>query len=139
MLEGMTAPVGRRSRLYAGLGGAVLGLGAVTYVGVVDPHRPGAIFPFCPFKVLTGWDCPGCGGLRMTHDVLHGDLAAAAMDNVFVLVGLPVLVLWAVLRRNRGQQVFSTAVLVTIGIAAVVWTVVRNLPGFPLVPTMLSS
>jgi hypothetical protein len=29
--------------------------------------------------------------------------------------------------------------VVVIGIAAVTWTVVRNLPGFPLVPTVLSG
>ena len=39
-----------------------------------DPHRPGFAFPACPFKLLTGWNCPACGGLRMTHDLLHGDL-----------------------------------------------------------------
>lgn len=139
MLGGMTETVGRRPRLYDWLAGAVLGLGALTYIGAVDPHRPGAVFPFCPFKFLTGWNCPACGGLRMTHDVLHGNLAAAAVDNVFVLVGLPVLLLWALMRRSRGQQVFTTPVLVTVGTAAVVWTVVRNLPGFPLVPMMLSS
>jgi len=135
----MTETVGKRPRRYAGLVGAVVGLGALTYIGAVDPHRPEAVFSFCPFKFITGWNCPACGGLRMTHDVLHGDLAAAAVDNVFVLIGLPVLALWALTRRSRGQQVFTTPVLVTVGIAAVLWTVVRNLPGFPLVPTMLSS
>ncbi len=28
---------------------------------------------------------PACGGLRMVHDVLHGDLAAAINDNVVLL------------------------------------------------------
>lgn len=133
----MTNRVDRR--LYVGLGSAALGAAALAYVGTVDPHRPGAIFPFCPFKLLTGWNCPACGGLRMTHDVLHGDLSAAVMDNVFVLAGLPMLAAWALWRLGRGRTVFTTPVLVTIGVAAIVWTVVRNLPGFPLVPTMLGS
>jgi hypothetical protein len=29
--------------------------------------------------------------------------------------------------------------MVTIAVAAIAWTVVRNLPGFPLVPTLLEG
>jgi hypothetical protein len=60
-----------RGRLYGALGtGAVL-VGSLAYVGLGDPHSRDFVFPVCPFKALTGWNCPGCGGLRMTHDVLH--------------------------------------------------------------------
>lgn len=126
-----------RARLYSGFGAGALALGAVAYVGLVDPHRPGSLFPPCPFKALTGWNCPACGGLRMTHDLLHGDLAAAVVDNVFLLGGLPLLALWAVWRRRRGQRVFGPVVVVLIVTAVIAWTVARNLPGFPLVPTLL--
>ena len=34
----------------------------------------------------------------MTHDLLHGDLSAAVVDNVFVLIGLPLLIAWLVVR-----------------------------------------
>ena len=124
---------------WVGLGSALAGAGVLTYVGLVDPHRPGSVFPPCMFKMLTGWNCPGCGGLRMTYDLLHGDLAAAVVDNVFVLVGLPLLLLWVVGRRRSGRQPFTPAVLWIIGVAVVGWTVVRNLPGFPLVPTLAVS
>lgn len=115
----------------------MLAAGALTYVGLVDPHQPGSWFPPCPFRLLTGLYCPGCGGLRMTHDLLHGDFAAAAVDNVFILVGLPLLLLWALWRRRSGKPAFTPTVLVVIGVAVVAWTVVRNLPGFPLIPTVL--
>ena len=128
-----------RTRLYSGLGAGVLALGALGYVGMVDPHRPGALFPACPFKLLTGWNCPACGGLRMTHDLLHGDLPAAVVDNVFLLVGLPALALWWLWRSRRGQRAFTPAAVAVISVAALVWTVVRNLPGFPLVPTLFGS
>lgn len=120
-------------------GAAAVGVAALVYLGAVDPHRPGAVFAFCPFKLLTGWNCPACGGLRMTHDVLHGNLPAAAMDNVFLLVGLPLLAAWTVWRLRRGRPVVTTPMLVVVVLAALGWTVVRNLPGFPLVPTMLGS
>lgn len=126
-----------RTRIYSGLGAGALGLG-VLYVGVVDPHRPGTLFPLCPFKLLTGWNCPACGGLRMTHDLLHGDLSAAVVDNVFLLVGLPLLGAWWLWRRRLRRPAFPPAAIAVVAVAAVVWTVVRNLPGFPLVPTLLS-
>lgn len=121
------------------LGGTALGVVALTYVGLADPHRPGSLFPPCPFRLLTGWYCPGCGGLRMTHDILNADMPAAVTDNVFLLVGLPLLAAWWLWKRSRRQPAFSVPVVIVIAVAAVAWTVVRNIPGFPLVPTMLGS
>ena len=141
MLVTMTVQVdsGRRVQLYTGLASGLAAAAALTYVGLVDPHRPGSLFPPCMFKAVTGWNCPGCGGLRMTHDLLHGDLPAAVVDNVFVLVGLPLLALWSLWRVRRGRPVFTPAVLAVVAVGSVVWTIVRNLPGFPLVPTMVGS
>jgi hypothetical protein len=130
---------GTRTRRYTGLASGALAIGALTYVGLVDPHRPGALFPACPFKLLTGWNCPACGGLRMTHDLLHGEVSAAVVDNVFLLIGLPLLAIWAVWRRRRGQRAFTPVVIVVIAIAMLGWTVLRNLPGFPLVPTVFNT
>jgi uncharacterized protein DUF2752 len=128
-----------RHRLHAAAGTGVLLAGALGYVGLVDPHNPNSVYPQCPFKWLTGWNCPFCGGLRMTHDLLHGDLAASINDNVFLLVGIPVLAGWALLRWRRGQSSLPIPAVLTIVVAAAVWTVLRNLPGFPLVPTILSG
>jgi hypothetical protein len=140
MLESVTERAeSARVRLYAGLGSGLAAAAALTYVGLVDPHRSGSLFPPCMFKALTGWNCPGCGGLRMTYDLLHGDLSAAAVDNVFFLVGLPLLALWTLWRVRRGQRAFTPVVLTVVAVLAVVWTIVRNLPGFPLVPTMIGS
>ena len=75
----------------------------------------------------------------MTHDVLHGDLAAAITDNVFLLVGIPLLAGWIVLRHRRGESLLPTPAAATVVITMLAWTVVRNLPGFPLVPTLLTN
>ena len=140
MLESVTKPAETtRVRLYAGMGSGLAAAAALAYVGLVDPHRPGSLFPPCMFKAVTGWNCSGCGGLRMTHALLHGDLSAAAVDNVFLLVGLPLLALWSLWRVRSGRRAFTPAALVVIGVLAVLWTIVRNLPGFPLVPTMIGS
>lgn len=126
------------ARLYAGLGSGAVAVGGLGYIGLVDPHQPGSLYPGCPFKMLTGLNCPACGGLRMTHDLLHGDLAAAVADNVFLLVGLPMLALWWVWRRRIERPAFTPAAGVAVAVAALAWTVLRNLPGFPFVPTVFA-
>jgi uncharacterized protein DUF2752 len=133
-------PAGRwyRPHLYAALGSGALLAGALGYIGLVDPHNPDSVFPVCPFRLLTGWNCPACGALRMAHDVLHGGLAAAINDNVLVLVGIPVLAGWILLRRRRGKSLLTMPAAATVVITMLAWTVVRNLPGFPLVPTLLT-
>jgi Protein of unknown function (DUF2752) len=128
-----------RDRVYTAAGtGAVLA-GALGYVGLVDPHNTNSAYPLCPFKWLTGWNCPFCGGLRMTHDLLHGDLSASINDNVFLLLGIPLLAAWILLRRRRGRSALPVPAVVTIAVAAIAWTVLRNLPGFPLIPTVFGG
>lgn len=81
----------RSGPLWGGLAGAV----ALVVVAARDPHVPGA-YGTCPFLAATGLPCAGCGGLRATHDLLHGDVAAALAQNALA-VGLVVLaaVVWA--------------------------------------------
>lgn len=50
-------------------------------------------FPRCFFHVWTGLDCPGCGGLRAMHQLLHGHLLAAFQFNPLLISLLP-LCLW---------------------------------------------
>ena len=69
----------------------------------------------------------------------RADLGAAVVDNVFLLVGLPLLAAWLAVRWRRGQQLMTMPAIVVIAIAVIAWTVVRNLPGFPLVPTLLEG
>lgn len=109
------------------------GVAALTgYLHQVDPNEPGH-YPGCPFLTLSGWYCPGCGGLRAVHHLSHGELDLALGMNPVVVLLLPVaLVLWVgwVVRAARGlpEWVPSTrAVLVMTGFVVVFW-VVRNLP-----------
>ena len=59
-------------------------------------HYP--FYPRCLFHTLTGWQCPGCGGLRATHSLLHGDVAAAFRLNPLFVLLLPVAVFAAIAR-----------------------------------------
>ncbi|MEU0336803.1 DUF2752 domain-containing protein [Streptomyces sp. NPDC006193] len=107
--------------------------GALAYVGAVDPGEPGH-YPVCPLYRLTGLYCPGCGGLRSAHALVHGDLAAALRDNApAVAAFLACAVLWTVqvVGAVRGRPVrlgLGPAHLRGLGALLLVFTVVRNLP-----------
>jgi hypothetical protein len=75
----------------------------------------------------------------MTHDLLHGDFSAAVTDNVFLLVGLPLLAVWVLVRWRQGRPIMPIPAIVILAVAVVAWTVVRNWPGFPLVPTLIDG
>ncbi|MBT2673238.1 DUF2752 domain-containing protein, partial [Streptomyces sp. ISL-14] len=82
----------------------------------------------------TGIYCPGCGGLRSAHAVVHGDFAAALQDNALAVVGYALFaVVWTVwvVRAVRGRPislVLSPVQLRAVGALLLVFTVVRNLP-----------
>ncbi|MDP9183746.1 MAG: DUF2752 domain-containing protein [Actinomycetota bacterium] len=108
------------------------GAGGAAYLWGTDPHEPGHLLPFCPFRRVTGLQCPACGATRITYDLLHGDLARAWQDNALLLLVAPLALVWLVrslvdgLRGHRyafhPPAWFTPVVLTT----AVGWAVVRN-------------
>ncbi|WP_046471672.1 DUF2752 domain-containing protein [Allosalinactinospora lopnorensis] len=68
------------------LGGA--GVAGATLLHFVDPNEEGN-YPLCPWLMLTGTYCPGCGTMRAVHALTHLDIAGAAQMNVFLLAALP--------------------------------------------------
>lgn len=100
-----------------------------------DPHVHGS-WGLCPFKALTGWDCPACGGLRAVNDLGHGQVVEAWHSNALFVSLLPVIgVAWLLVlgRAWTGSAQRLPAPLVryaTIALAAValVFAVYRNTP-----------
>lgn len=45
----------------------------------------------CSFYKITGLQCPGCGGQRALHYLLHGKLLEALHHNILLVIGLPFL------------------------------------------------
>lgn len=84
----------RRRRLRAPVlvVGGILGAGLLL-LHLRDPHMSGS-WGFCPWVLLTGTYCPGCGGLRAVNDLAHGDVAAAASSNLLLVASLPLLAGW---------------------------------------------
>jgi hypothetical protein len=69
---------------------ALTGLGAACLVVFLFNPEQYHFYPQCLFHQVTGWECPGCGGLRATYQLLHGNLAAAWGFNPLVVLMAPV-------------------------------------------------
>ena len=118
---------------------AMLAVAAVVVAGVViystfDPTAS-RWFPRCPFLMLTGLKCPGCGTQRAIHALLHGDVLSALHFNALLPVSIPLLLLYgyAELVRTRKPRFYNrvnsvTAILAVL-IVVIVWWIVRNIFG----------
>lgn len=119
------------------------GLAAIVgtfYLRAVDPNVPGH-YPGCPSQLLLGIDCPGCGGMRGTYDLLHGDLVGMADDNILLVVAIPLAIVafavwgfrsWTgrkppvdVVRQSRNARLWIWVLVV-----ALLFGVVRNFVPF---------
>lgn len=63
--------------------------GALALACVLSPAAATSGPVVCPFRLLTGLPCPGCGMTRAWVFLAHGDVGAAASANPFVLVTMP--------------------------------------------------
>ncbi len=95
--------------------------------------------PLCTFYASTGLYCPGCGGVRATHELLHGHVLRALHDNAFWIACLPIFAYAAlselsISRRGRplpGNPSRQTKFFVALAIVGLLFCVLRNLPWYP--------
>lgn len=99
-----------------------------------DP-RQHPFYPRCFFHLATGLDCPGCGGLRATHQLLHGNVRAAFGLNplltcVAPLVPIGFVVWWLNRRRNIPllEKLNGMPLVWCLAGIVVAFGVLRNLP-----------
>lgn len=111
-----------------------LALAALIVLFVYDPSRSSFI-PRCPFRLLTGYECPGCGLQRAIHALLHGRWPEAWRYNRFLIYALPwlgsVIVTEWFLRGER-QAYWRRIVEGKVAIFAylilfLAWGIIRNI------------
>ena len=117
--------------------GAISALAGAVVLAVLYYFPPGqyAFYPRCGLYMLTGLQCPGCGGLRAAHCLLHGDLSAAFHYNpllVLITPGVIVLAGWVTLQKLNGNPLPRWAkrplwLWLLLGVG-VVFSILRNLP-----------
>jgi hypothetical protein len=126
----------RRRRLLTAAAAAVAAVLAVVLYAF--PPAEHSFYPRCLFHDLTGLHCPGCGGTRCAHALLHGDPAQAAAYNLLAVLGLPYLALlaanglWYGVTGRRAFRVWAPAWWPrAVAVAVVLFWVARNLPWTP--------
>lgn len=121
----------RRKRLIAAIVLAITAIIIVTFYALIEPDS--GLMPRCPFKMATGWDCPGCGSQRMIHALLHGDISQAWALNPFLFFAAPILllILLSELLRSRFPRfhrlMTSTPLIASLLTASFLWTIIRNI------------
>jgi hypothetical protein len=106
---------------------AMLGVCAALFVFNPAEH---AFYPRCFFHQVTGLHCPGCGGLRAVHQLLHGHWLLALRLNGLAVLALPMFA-WFISREIAGRHGGIRGWWIWSCVATlVVFTVLRNLPAF---------
>ncbi|WP_084655353.1 DUF2752 domain-containing protein [Nocardia altamirensis] len=123
-LRGMGIPL-----LVAGVG---IGVGVLLHLR--DPHVEGS-YGICPVYALTGWWCPGCGGMRAINNLTNGNLLDSVQSNVLAVPLVLAFVLWVgdwTLRAWRGERMrlpsINAVTMWTFFALLAVYTVLRNTP-----------
>ena len=73
---------------------------------LVDPSQTN--FPLqCPWRLLTGTQCPACGLQRALHSLFHGDLSEALSFNYFFIFSIPYALLAIISTWYNYNHVFD--------------------------------
>jgi hypothetical protein len=104
------------------------------------PPEQNRFAPPCLFHQMTGLHCPGCGGTRAMHALLHGRVGEAAGKNVLLIAALPFIAAWGAhgtWRWVRGEPPSGSGVLArprvvtAVVVAIFAFAILRNLPWLP--------
>jgi hypothetical protein len=92
--------------------------------------------PKCYFHELTGLYCPGCGGQRSIHSMLHGEILTAMSYNLLFVVLLPLIIYFIIVfllgkKYKPSSFIYNARFSLVIAIVVVSFWILRNIPVFP--------
>jgi len=91
--------------------------------------------PKCPFKLITGLSCPGCGIQRAIHALMHGEIKEAIHYNYYLLYSGPYaasfLLVWLMpenVLRDKVKSIIENKYVVNFYLFTfLLWLVIRNI------------
>ena len=119
-----------------------MGLGAIAiFLFFFNPASPSnQFFPKCPFRLLTGWQCPGCGSTRACYQLIHLHPLAAFKLNPLMVMTLPFIVYGflgftkSAITGGPQRRIFIPPIYLWAWLVLLVFFwVFRNTPWYPFV------
>jgi uncharacterized protein DUF2752 len=108
--------------------GAAVFMALCALSATISPEQPGH-YPACPFRVITGYACPGCGSLRTLHDLVYAHFSTAVTHNAMLIMMLPfAAAAWIHTVTGRTSTVAPRWLGCAVMAVLALWTVMRNLP-----------
>ncbi len=130
----MKINVGRGVKIGLGIAITIVVVGMLLVFYTLDPAEQ-PVFPRCPFLLLTGYECPGCGSQRAIHSLLHLDFRAAFRYNALMVVAIPYILVGIYLQYFGGSRrhpkvekaLFGRWSALTVLVLVLVFWIGRNL------------
>lgn len=105
-----------------------------------NPSKSSFFLP-CPFKLVSGYNCPGCGSQRAIHQLVHGNISGAFRLNPLMVLSLPLIFYGLGTKAHnylynstvRFNLFYNKIFIYGYFSLAVVYWVVRNLSFYPFV------
>ena len=110
--------------------GAMASLLALWVVYAYPPGESG-LYPKCWWFMATGLYCPGCGGFRALHEILHGRVALGLSYNALLTIFSPPACAWFAWRLYRGRPLRFDRWAVPALVLTVLFAAARNIPHYP--------
>jgi hypothetical protein len=95
-----------------------------------------AYFPKCPFLLLTGYECPGCGSQRVIHCILDLNIKGAFKENPLLVLSIPYFIFTFSTRaiKNPGSRLlvlknflFGKKAIYIILVVILIFWLLRNI------------
>jgi len=91
-------------------------------------------YPPCLFQSVTGLLCPGCGGMRGTHQILHFHLLEAYHYNPLVFISTPLIlytivyyIALLVFKKQLPKVPVNGVTISVVSVLVAIFWVLRNL------------
>lgn len=96
----------------------------------IDPQIQ--LMPKCPFYLLTGFYCPGCGSQRSLHEIFNFHFVEAISFNIVMVATIPFVIIELFLKIFKFKSFlsykYSAIIVLTI---ILLFFILRNLPFEP--------
>jgi|SRR5699024_5347583 len=103
-------------------------LGGILYLKVLSPtfniHIP------CPFKYVTGLDCPGCGMTRASLAILDGNFYQAFRWNMLVFILAPLIGIYLILNHKNLAPRLNKILMGNMLVLTALFFILRNTETF---------